>query len=91
MNVFDLSGPIQPVPGTAGIQLQSTGGSDLTVNSGTTQVNAGIVTTQAPGISVSSKGTPPTPQNDLLLNVPIPGTAGVSGGVGQVNSYSDIT
>jgi hypothetical protein len=91
LNVFDLSGPIQPASGTAGIQLQSTGGLDLTINSGTAQANVGIVTTQAPGISILSKGTPPAPQNDLLLNVPIPGTSGVPGGVGQVNSYSDIT
>ena len=94
LNVFNLSKPIAPSTPGPGIGLQSTQGSDLTVNSGTAQSSVSIVGTQAPGIAVSSQGiaqVPPVQQYDPLLNVPIPGSAGVSGGVVTVNSYGDIT
>jgi hypothetical protein len=91
LNVINLSGQINPATGLPGIQLQSTNSSDLIINSGTAQSNVGIVTNQASGINLLTIGTPSTPQPDALLNVPIPGTNLVSGGAGQVNSYSDLT
>lgn len=91
LNVNNLTGPIQPSSGTPGIHLGSDGGLDLTINSGNSLSNVSIITNQASGIVVSSKGTPPSPSNDPLLNVPIPGNPGVSGGVVRIESYSDIT
>jgi len=91
LNVKNLTGPIQPSSGTSGIRLNSDGGSDLTINSGERLSNVSIITNQASGIVVSSQGSPPSPQNDPLLNIPIPGNPGVSGGVVRVDSYSDIT
>lgn len=74
-----------------GVSLQSTAGAlNLTVNSGSASENAVIGSVTAPGIRVSSSGTPSAPSSDGLLNVPIPG-AGVSGGEVTVNSYSAIT
>ncbi len=91
LDVLNLSAPISPASTTPGISLYSSGGLDLTINSGTVQANVSIVTDQAPGITTSSQGTPPTPTNDPFLDIPIPGAPGVSGGVVHVNSYSNIT
>ena len=58
LNLSNLTGPVQPASGTPGIQLQSSGASDLTVNSGTVQANVSIETSEASGIRVTSTGRP---------------------------------
>ncbi|MEI2419887.1 hypothetical protein V6O07_06415, partial [Arthrospira platensis SPKY2] len=91
LRVDNLVGPIQTT-GDA-IFFRSGAGSDLTLYSGRAAQRVTISTTgvEGRGIHLRTIGQPAAPQPDALLDVPIPGSPGVSGGVVRVDSYSDIT
>jgi uncharacterized protein YhjY with autotransporter beta-barrel domain len=87
-----------------GISFERSGGGNVNLHSGESGTNVVIKTggEAASGISASSVGVPPQPTSNQFLGIPIipmPCTTddsdctsvGVSGGVIQVHSYSDIT
>jgi len=93
LRVDGLLRPIQPAAGADAIRFFSGQGSDLSLFSGSSEQLVGIETTGAGarGIFSESVGTPPRPQDDDLLGVPIPGSTNVSGGCIEVESFSHIT
>ena len=95
LNVLDLDpNLIQPAgAGVSGISFKNTGGGNITINSGDSQFPVVITTVadQSSGIATLSQRSPPAAPNDPFLNIPIPGTPEVSGGVVKVISFSEIT
>jgi hypothetical protein len=92
LNVNSLSNDIQ-TSGKAGILFHNNSGDNVIVNSGDSQSSV-VITTEgndAAGIVAESRGTPADPPSDDFLDIPIPGTPEVAGGVVEVNSYSNIT
>lgn len=82
---------IAPDAGTAGIYFSSTSGANVVLKSGEFGTNIDIQTRNAPGILLQSSGIAPAPQTDTVLGIPIPGRDQVSGGVVQLQSFSNIT
>ena len=91
LNVNTLSGPIQPAESSPGIYFHNSSGGNVVINSGTDKSSVVIHTKKASGIDAESQGTPTADApEDPFLGIPIPGDPAVSGGVVQIQSYSDI-
>jgi len=91
--VNSLTGAITPGSGVNGITLNNGSAGDVTINAGVSGTPIVINTSgvNGRGISISSVGTPSAPGTDPFLQVQIPTSTSVSGGVVTVNSFSNIT